>query len=220
MTEPNVIRPRRGIDWVSGLMALVTVAAALGAARSYFGRTRDDRSLVVGSQAPLLQLIDLETKEPLVLAGTRGKVVWIVFWSAESKSGPSSLPVIAHAWSRLKEHRRFAMAAAAVDSEPAPVRAVIAESRLDIPVYLASPESRRRYSVEVADPPLNVLLDAEGRVVAIARGTAPQTIDRIAGQAKRMLDEIDPLGRTRFARQPSMRATEKTILGLASKQLD
>jgi hypothetical protein len=203
MNEPTEIPPRRRIDWFSGLMAGVAVAASLGAAWFYFGRHPRESSLVVGSPAPLLQLIDLETSEPLVLAGLHDKVVWIVFWSAGSASGPSSLPVIARAWSRLKEHRRFGMAAAAIDSEPARVRAVVAESGFEMPVYLASPESRRRFNAEVADPPLNVLLDAEGKVAAIARGTAPQTIDRLTRQASRLLEELDPQGRTRFAGQPS-----------------
>jgi len=205
MNEPTEIPPRRGIDWVSGLMALVTVAASLGAAWFYFGSHREEGSLVVGSPAPLLQLIDMETSEPLVLAGLRGKVVWIIFWSAGSTSGPASLPVIERAWNRLKEHRRFGMAAAAVDSEPARVRAVVAEFGFEMPVYLASPESRRRFHAELADPPLNVLLDADGRVAAIARGTAPQTIDRLVRQANQLLEELDPLGRTRFAGQPSRR---------------
>jgi hypothetical protein len=74
MNEPTEIPPRRRIDWVSGLMAGVTVAASLGAAWFYFGRRPSERSLVVGSPAPLLQLIDLETSEPLVLAGLHGKV--------------------------------------------------------------------------------------------------------------------------------------------------
>jgi hypothetical protein len=219
MNEPTEIPPRRRIDWVSGLMAGVTVAASLGAAWFYFGRQPSERSLVVGSPAPLLQLIDLETSEPLVLAGLHGKVVWIVFWSAGSTSGPSSLPVIARAWSRLKEHRRFGMAAAAIDSEPARVRAVVADSQFEMPVYLASPESRRRFDAEVADPPLNVLVDAEGKVAAIARGTAPQTIDRLARQASRLLEELDPQGRTRFAGRPPNRARVQDIVRSVSSSL-
>ncbi len=204
MSEPTEIPPRRRIDWTSALMALVTLAASLGALWFYFGRHPGDAPLVVGSQAPLLQLTDLETSEPLLLAGMHGKVVWIVFWSAGSTTGPASLPVFERAWKGLKGHRRFGMAAAAVDSEPARVRAAVASSGVDIPVYLASPESRRRYRAEKADPPLNVLLDAEGQVAAIARGTAPQTIDRIARQADRLLQELDPLGRVRFAGPPSL----------------
>ena len=184
MNDPKDVPPRRGIDWISGTMVLVALAAGLGAAWLHFGRQRDEGSLAVGSPAPLLQMIDLETSEPLVLAGQHGKVVWIVFWSARSTSGPASLPVIERAWNRLKAHRRFGMAAAAVDSEPAAVRAVIAESRVDMPVYLASPESQRKFNAGVADPPLNILLDAEGKVAVIARdGAADDRSDRPPGQS-------------------------------------
>ena len=43
-----------------------------------------------------------------------------------------------------------------------------------------------------ADPPLNVLIDADGRIATIARGTSPQTIERIAEQARKLLDELGP----------------------------
>jgi hypothetical protein len=203
MNETNEQSPRRRIDWISGVMAAVTVAAMVGAAWFYFVRQADEGTLAVGARAPLLQLIDVETSEPLVLVGLRGKVVWIVFWSVGSESGPSSLPVIEREWNRLKRHRLFSMAAAAVDSEAAQVRALIARDHLDMPIYLASPESQRRFRAQTGDPPLNVLLDAEGTVVAIARGTAPQTIERLVRQANNLLEELDPNGRIRFAGRAS-----------------
>ena len=55
-----------------------------------------------------------------------------------------------------------------------------------------------------ADPPLHVLIDAAGHVIAMARGAGRPTIDRIADQAKRQLDELDPLGDTRFVSMPSV----------------
>ena len=48
-------------------------------------------------------------------------------------------------------------------------------------------------------PPLHILIDADGRIAAIAREAGPQTIERIADHAKRLLEELDPLGDTRFA---------------------
>ena len=91
------------------------------------------------------------------------------------------------------------MTAAVESGEPDRVRAVVAESGVDLPVYLASPDSLRRFAAENADPPLNVLIDAEGQVIAIARGAGEATLDRLADQAKRRLDELDPMGNTRFA---------------------
>ena len=91
------------------------------------------------------------------------------------------------------------MTAAARRGKPDRVRAVIAESGVDLPVYLASPESLRRFAAENADPPLHVLIDAEGQVIAIARGAGQATLERLADQAKHRLDELDPMGNTRFA---------------------
>ena len=93
------------------------------------------------------------------------------------------------------------MVAAAVEADnPDRVRAAAAASGVKLPVYLASAETRRRFGALQADPPLNVLIDA-GRPYRrrIARGTSPQTIERIAGQARTLLDELGPLDNTRFA---------------------
>ncbi len=200
MNEPAQITHRRSFDWISALMAVVTVAALLGAAWLRSIPTPKGRSLVIGDRAPLLQLVDLDSSEPLVMAGLKGKVVWIVFWSAEAPEAASTLAAIAQASSRVKTHRLFSLVTAAVDSGAADrVRAAVAESRVELPVYLATPDSRRRFGAEEKGPPLHVLIDHEGRVMAIARGAGQGTLDRIADQAKRHLEELDPQGNTRFA---------------------
>jgi hypothetical protein len=89
--------------------------------------------------------------------------------------------------------------AAADTNQPAPVRAAVAECRVKLPVYLASAETVLRYDVSVLATPLHVLIDPDGRIAAIARETGPQTIERIAGQAARLLDEMGPQDDTRFA---------------------
>jgi hypothetical protein len=200
MNEPAQIKQRRSFDWVSALMAVVTVAALLGAAWLRSIPTTKGGSLAIGDHAPLLQLVDLDSGEPLVMAGLKGKVVWIVFWSAEAPEAASNLAAIAQATSRVKTHRLFSLVTAAVESASADrVRAAVAESRVELPVYLAAPESRRRFGADESGPPLHVLIDASGEVVAIARGAGQETLDRIAGLAKRQLDELDPQGNTRFA---------------------
>jgi hypothetical protein len=99
----------------------------------------------------------------------------------------------------LRSHRRFTLVAAAIDADhPERVRAA-ADAGSELPIYLASPETRRRFGIEHADPPLHLLIGADGRVTAIARSNGPQTIDRIADQAKLELDRLDPAGDTRFA---------------------
>ena len=137
-----------------------------------------------------------------MLVGLRGKVVWVVFWSANSLSGGSGLVAIEHAWSTLKSQGRFTVMAVAVDADnPDRVRAAVTANGVKLPVYLASAETRRQFGALQADPPLNVLIDPDGRIATIARGTSPQTIDRIADQARRMLDQMGPVEDTRFAEQ-------------------
>lgn len=198
--------PRRwSIDWLSALMATATVAALLGAAWLRSGSFNSQPSLSVGDHVPVLQLVDLDSSEPILMAGLKGKVVWIVFWSAEGPAASSRLAAIARASKGLRAHRRFSLVTAAAPAgEPERVRAVIAESGVDLPVYLASPDSLRRFAVENAEPPLNVLIDPEGQVIAIARGAGDATLDRLADQAKRRLDELDPMGNTRFAHRDNL----------------
>ena len=199
MDAATEIWSRRRIDPMSALMIVMTAAGLLGAAWLRFGPSPAPPPPVVGGLAPPVQVVDLETSEPMVLAGLRGKVVWIVFWSASSASGPACLPALDDVWKRLKVHQRFVFVAAAVEIDQADrVRALISACLSNLPVYLASRETQRRYGVERADPPLHVLIDAAGHIIAIARGAGRPTIERIADQAKRQLVELDPLGDTRF----------------------
>jgi peroxiredoxin len=200
MDEASDIPSRRRIDGVTAVMIVVTVASLLGAAWLRTRRLRENEPPSVGALAPPLRLLDLETSEPIVLVGLRGKVVWVVFWAADSPSGGSSLAAIEPAWGSLKADGRFAMVVAAVEADhPDHARKAAAATGLKLPVYLASPETRRRFGALQADPPLNILIDADGCITTIARGTSPQTIERIADQARRMLDELGPLDGTRFA---------------------
>ena len=81
-----------------------------------------------------------------MLVGLRGKVVWVVFWSADSATARSSLAAIESAWNSLKARGRFAMVAAAVEIDrPDRVRSVTTDSGANLPVYLASDETRRRF---------------------------------------------------------------------------
>ncbi len=194
--------PKRRVEPLSGLMLLVTIAALAGAGWLRFGRstTREVTAAVVGAEAPPLRLVDLETSQPVVLAGLNSKVVWVVFWSAGAPSGRSCLAELQTASRRLRMHRRFAMVTAAIEiDDPAAVRGAVREAEFQLPTYLAGAETRRRFHAENADPPLHVLIDAGGRVLAMARGDGQSAIGRIADEARRRLDEIDPLGETRFA---------------------
>jgi hypothetical protein len=200
--EPTETPRRRRIDAMSALMSGITIAALIGAARLRYGPwpTPEPPPVTVGTEAPPLRLLDLETSDPLVLVGLRGKVVWVVFWSAAAPSGRACLPELAAAVKTLRAHRRFAVVTAAAESgNPTSVRDAVAAAGVDLPVYLASRETLRRYGARRADPPLHVLIDEDGRVIALARGAGRPTLDRIAQQARLRLDVLDPLGETRLA---------------------
>jgi hypothetical protein len=202
MVEPSEPPRRRRADPVTAIMLVVTAIALLGAIWFKTKGTPGMDPPSVGAVAPPLGLLDLETSEPLVLVGQRGKVVWVVFWSAASPSASSNLAAIERASNPLHSRRRFAVVTAAVDTMLPAVRAAVAESRVKLPVYLASAETVSRYDVAVGATPLHVLIDADGRIAAIAHETGPQTIERIAGQAGRLLDEMGPPDDARFASAP------------------
>ncbi len=194
--------PKRRVDAMSGVMMLVTLAALAGIAWLRFGRSSSPESATasVGAEAPPLRLIDLQTSEPIVLLGLNQKVAWLVFWSAGSATGRACLPELEAATRRLRMHSRFAMVPAAVEvGDPQAVRAAIRAADFKLPAYLAGPETRRRFGAENVDPPLHVLIDVGGHILAMARGDGPSAIRRIAEEAQRRLDELDPMGETRFA---------------------
>ena len=87
MQEANDVPTKRRIDGVTAIMIVVTVASLLGTVWLRTWRQPRDEPPAVGALAPPLRLLDLETLEPVVLVGVRGKVVWVVFWSADSASG-------------------------------------------------------------------------------------------------------------------------------------
>jgi hypothetical protein len=109
---------RRRINPMSALMSAVTVASLIGAAWLRFAAPPSPGSPVVtvGAPAPLLWLLDLETSDPVVMVGLKGRVVWVVFWSADAPSGRSCLPELAAAWKGLKAHQQFALVTAAVET--------------------------------------------------------------------------------------------------------
>ncbi|MGA2702990.1 MAG: hypothetical protein ABSH35_18085 [Isosphaeraceae bacterium] len=193
--------PSRRLDRVSVLLALVTLVLVAWTAWLRFGPASRPEPPAVGQALPPLRLLDVETAEPLVLLGAKGKVSWIVFWSAGSPSGRAGLSQLEGVWKRLKAHRRLTMVTAAVNSDqPERVRAALAEIHAAVPAYLAGPETLRRFGAELADPPLHLLVDGEGQIAALVRGAGQDTFNRLETQVQRWLEEMDPLGNTRFAR--------------------
>jgi hypothetical protein len=220
MSQPSSDEPApetpREIDTLSLMLALATVLVLGWAAWLRFGPAPAPPPLEVGNTMPPLRLIDLETSEPKLMFGLKGRVLWVVFISAGSKSGEEALAQLAPVWKRLRPHRAFSLAVAAVESDqPARVRAVLEKEGKAVPTYLADPETRARFGAEEADPPVHLLIDPDGRVAVVMRGAGQATIDRLANQAQNWLEELDPLGNSRFAAQsPESRRSSRDSRGI------
>ncbi len=205
--------PRRRVDPVPGLMLLVTLTALIGAGWLQFGSSptaQVSQTAAVGSEAPPLRLIDPATSEPVVMVGLHDRVAWVVFWSAGVASGRACLRQVESATRKLRRHQRFAIVAAAIEVEQAAlVRSEARDAGFPRPVYLAVPETCRRFRAGSADPPVHVLIDDRGQILAMARGADDRTIARLADLARRRLDELEPAGEMRLAgrvAEPSVHA--------------
>jgi hypothetical protein len=196
--------PSWRVDRVGLALAVLTLAFVAGAAWLRLRPAPAPEPPTVGSPPPPLRLLNLESSEPLFLLGLKGKVVWVVFWSAGSESGKALLPRLEVAWTRLRTNRRFSLVAGAVDfDQPGRVREALGAARAGLPAYLVPPETRHRFGVGTADPPLHLLIDADGKVAALVRGAGADTVRRLANQVRGWLEDLDPLGPTRFAERAS-----------------
>lgn len=195
--------PKRRVDPVPGLMLLATLAALGGAGWLRLGgspTTQVPATAAVGAEAPPLRLIDPATSEPVAMVGLHDRVAWVVFWSAGAISGRDCLREMESSTRDLRRHARFAIVAAAVEADRgALARSEARDAGFPRPVYLAGPETCRRFRADSADPPVHVLIDDRGRILAMARGADDGTIARIAEIARRRLDELEPAGETRLA---------------------
>jgi hypothetical protein len=193
---------RRRLDPLGAAMVVVTLGALGTAAWLRFGPPPAAPTPAVGAMAPPLRLLELDSGEPVVLLGLHGRVVWVTFWTARSPSGRAVLATLGGVWARFRARSRFTMVAAAVEADdPAPVRAAVAEAGVDVPVFLASPQTRRAFGA--GDVPLHVVLDEGGRVAAVARGMADETVTRLSELVERRLDDLEPFGERHFAARTS-----------------
>lgn len=189
---------RKGIDWLSAVMALVTGVAVAWTVWLRYGPEAAVEPPAVGGRLPALRLQDARTGEPAILFGMQGRVVWVTFWSTRAEPELSELTRV---WKRLGSRRGFTMVAAAVDEPSADrVRQILEKQGSDLPIYRAPEETRRRFGVDGRNLPLHVLVDEQGTIGAVARGVGRETVTRLIEQAEAWLDEMEPLGKTRFAR--------------------
>jgi hypothetical protein len=210
-TDPsptNDDAPARAVDRPSVVLCLIALALASATAWLRLGPGLWPAPPKLGSPLPPTRLGRLQDDEQLLLLGLEGRVTWLVFLSAESAEGRAALPRLEAAWKRLKSSRRFAMVAAAVEQDvPGRLRTALAEYRGEgrLPLYLAGRDARRTFGVDGAEAPWHFLVDPDGRIAAIARGSGAETIDRLAKQAGGWLESMEPLEAPRFAGAGSAR---------------
>lgn len=193
-------------DRIAALLALVTSVALVSVLWFRYGpgagRSAEADHPGPGTRVPALVLADAETGAPRVvsLGGPVGRVVWVTFWSASAPDAGADLEALEPVWARLRSRSRFTMVVAAVESDrPEVVRAARDAARTTIPVAVAPPATRRAFGAEGRGLPIHVLIDEEGRVVALARDRDEASLERLTNQAERRLDDLEPLGRSRFA---------------------
>lgn len=181
---------RRRVDWTAAALALGTTLALVWFAYRALAPAPIGEPPRVGSMAPPLSLTDPDSREAALIFSRPGHVLWVSFWSARDEDAGPAVAGFDRTWRRFQGRRPFAMVVAVLDGDrPERWRPAFAKAAEDLPVFLASDTTRRAFGVTRG--PLNVLIDGDGRVVAVARGE-PGSLERMAALAERMLDEVEP----------------------------
>jgi hypothetical protein len=184
---PHRTAPKRGPDLVNALLVMVTIIFLIGSCWIRFGTSTNRPSLAVGDLAPSLHLRDLNG-EPLIVLGLWGKVVWLTFWSATSREGLIVVDRLDQIWRGLDKEGGFASFSLVIDDvEPEIVRDLIATRSLRLPAYLASAETCRDYGAAAGDLPLHVVINDDGRILAITRGSDLEEIEEMVKARLRVL---------------------------------
>jgi cytochrome c biogenesis protein CcmG/thiol:disulfide interchange protein DsbE len=112
--------------------------------------------------APDFALDGLDGK-PLSLAGSRGKVILLNFWATWCGPCRAEIPDLIALQHKYEDQLQI-IGLTVDEDDPSDVKQVVAESHINYPVAMASPEVRQRYG-GVAALPTSFVLDTQGRVV-------------------------------------------------------
>lgn len=187
----------RGRDRFNLALAVVALALLAGAAWLRFGA--GSAASVMGEPMPPTRLSGLHDAGPRLLLGMEGRILWLVLLPVEPAEAEPVLPELVAAWDQLKDDPRFGMAVAATD--PLGVEhagAALETYRGKLPLYLAGVDVPRSLGVEASGEPWHFLVDPQGRVAAVARGSGKETVDRLARMASGWLDGLAPAVEARF----------------------
>lgn len=190
---------RPAFDWLSLGMAAVITAALSWTLWLRIGPGSWPDPPSPGDRAPLLMLKPIDGGEPVVLAGTRGKIVWLVFWSASRGDAGSVLLELAQIQRRFAASQHFQLLAVAIDEDLARARALLKQANLpaEVGVYLAPARTRRAFGAW--DLPMHIVIDEQGMVAAVLGGKESGDPRRLGDRVQEWLKPLDPLGGNRFA---------------------
>jgi thiol-disulfide isomerase/thioredoxin len=112
--------------------------------------------------APDFKLNDLDGK-PLTLADGRGKVVLLNFWATWCGPCRAEIPDLIELQTKYKDRLQI-IGISVDDDDPGEVKKVVAQTGINYPVAISSPEVRMEYGGIVALP-TSFVVNSEGRVV-------------------------------------------------------
>jgi thiol-disulfide isomerase/thioredoxin len=112
--------------------------------------------------APDFKLNDLDGK-PLTLADRRGKVVLLNFWATWCGPCRAEIPDLIELQTKYKDRLQI-IGISVDDDDPGEVKKVVAQTGINYPVAMSSPEVRMEYGGIVALP-TSFVVNSEGRVV-------------------------------------------------------
>ena len=107
--------------------------------------------------------LDAIDGHPLTLAAVRGKVVLLNFWATWCGPCRAEIPDLIALQQKYKDQLQI-IALTVDDDDVTFIKQVVARTRINYPVAMASPEVRMQYG-GIAALPTSFLLDAQGRVV-------------------------------------------------------
>jgi peroxiredoxin len=122
---------------------------------------------LTGQPAPGFTLTDLDGHSH-TLSDHHGKVVMLIFWTTWCKTCPVELPhlgYIAHA----AAPRGVVTLSINWEKDPAPVRKLVRDTRLDVPV-LHDADQKVRYDYDAWSVPRVVIVDRRGKIARVIRG--------------------------------------------------
>jgi len=123
--------------------------------------------------APAFTLDGLDGK-PLSLAAARGKVVLLNFWATWCGPCRAEIPDLIALQQKYREQLQI-IGLTVDDDDASMIKDVVAETRINYPVAMASQEVRMQYG-GIAALPTSFVLDAQGRVVQKHEGLRDPTL--------------------------------------------